>query len=141
MNCNEYREAVAADPSFDGGGAHVSGCTPCQEYRDEMMSLDLRIHNGFSNSNQGSALDDPLGKVYFESIELWVPKGWTVVPDIQDPFWGVSRDEGAWTAFELVRPLGAGKMHVMPQQSSFVRRVALTTVGNEAQAKLSLIHI
>ena len=43
MNCEEYKEAVAADPSFDGGGAHVSGCTPCREYRDQMMALDLRI--------------------------------------------------------------------------------------------------
>ena len=43
MNCNEYREQVAADPSFDGGGEHVSGCIPCREYRDEMMALDLRI--------------------------------------------------------------------------------------------------
>ena len=43
MNCKEYREAVAVDPSFDGGGEHVSGCTPCRAYRDEMMALDLRI--------------------------------------------------------------------------------------------------
>jgi hypothetical protein len=43
MNCKEYREAVAADPSFDGGGEHVTGCTPCRAYRDEMMALDLRI--------------------------------------------------------------------------------------------------
>ena len=43
MNCNEYREQVAADSSFDGGGEHVSGCIPCREYRDEMMALDLRI--------------------------------------------------------------------------------------------------
>ena len=48
MNCEEYREAVAADPSFEGGGAHVNGCTPCREYRDEMMSLDLRIAQALS---------------------------------------------------------------------------------------------
>ena len=43
MNCEEYREAVAADPSFDDGGEHVSACSPCREYRDEMKALDLRI--------------------------------------------------------------------------------------------------
>lgn len=48
MNCEEYRAAVAADPSFDGGGAHVSGCTACRVYRDEMMALDLRIVQALS---------------------------------------------------------------------------------------------
>lgn len=43
MNCKEYRQAIAADPSFEGGGEHVSTCTSCREYRDEMMALDLRI--------------------------------------------------------------------------------------------------
>jgi hypothetical protein len=105
----------------------------------ESVSLDLRVNNAASGLDENSVEDDPLGKAYFESLELWVPKGWTVVPDVQDPFIGTSRDEGAWTAFEIVRPLAQGKMHVMPAQSSFVRRLALTTVGNEAQAR-SLVN-
>ncbi len=48
MNCEEYREAVATDPSFDGGGAHVAACAACREYRDEMMALDLRIAQALS---------------------------------------------------------------------------------------------
>ena len=42
MNCEEYREAIAADPSgcFAGGGVHASGCNACSKYRDEMRALD-----------------------------------------------------------------------------------------------------
>ena len=43
MNCEEYRQRIAADPSYEGGEAHLSACADCQAYRDEMRSLDLRI--------------------------------------------------------------------------------------------------
>ena len=43
MNCEDYRQAIAADPSFDGGAGHLSGCAACQEFREEMLSLDQRI--------------------------------------------------------------------------------------------------
>ncbi len=43
MNCNEYKEAIAADPSFDGGAGHLSECTDCQSFRREMQSLDDKI--------------------------------------------------------------------------------------------------
>lgn len=42
MNCREYRETIAADPSvsFSGGDGHASGCEACSKYRDEMRALD-----------------------------------------------------------------------------------------------------
>ena len=43
MNCEEYREAIAADPSFDGGAGHLTQCEACQAYRSEMLALDERI--------------------------------------------------------------------------------------------------
>ncbi len=43
MNCEEYREAIAADPSFDGGADHLSECAACQTYRNEMLQLDQTI--------------------------------------------------------------------------------------------------
>ena len=43
MNCEQYRQAVAADPSFDGGVDHLSGCAQCQSFRDEMQMLDADI--------------------------------------------------------------------------------------------------
>lgn len=43
MNCEDYKQAIAADPSFDGGAAHLSECASCQAYRKEMLSLDEKI--------------------------------------------------------------------------------------------------
>ena len=43
MNCEEYREAIAADPSFDGAAGHLSECAACQAYRKEMLELDKAI--------------------------------------------------------------------------------------------------
>jgi hypothetical protein len=43
MNCEEYRQAIAADPSFDGDAGHLGGCAACQAYREEVLLLDRRI--------------------------------------------------------------------------------------------------
>jgi hypothetical protein len=43
MNCDEYKQAVGADPSFDGGAGHLSDCPSCQEYRRDMQALDQKI--------------------------------------------------------------------------------------------------
>ena len=45
MNCEDYREAIAADPSasFAGGAEHVAACESCSAYRAEMRVLDLTI--------------------------------------------------------------------------------------------------
>jgi hypothetical protein len=45
MNCEEYREAIAADPSesFAGGAEHTAACAACSTYRAEMQALDETI--------------------------------------------------------------------------------------------------
>jgi len=43
MNCEEYRQAISADPAFDGGTDHLSACAECQAYRHEMQALNLKI--------------------------------------------------------------------------------------------------
>ncbi len=43
MNCEQYREAIAANPSFDGGAGHLTECASCQAYRGEMQALDQTI--------------------------------------------------------------------------------------------------
>ena len=43
MNCEDYRQAIATDPSFDGGAGHLSECAACQSYRSEMQALDQKI--------------------------------------------------------------------------------------------------
>ncbi len=45
MNCNDYKEAIAADPSevFDDGVAHASDCESCRSYGEEMRALNQKI--------------------------------------------------------------------------------------------------
>ncbi len=43
MNCEEYKQAVSADPTFDGGADHLSACPDCQAFRREMQALNLDI--------------------------------------------------------------------------------------------------
>jgi len=50
MNCDGYRQAIAADPGFDGGAGHLSECTECQRYRQEMQALDLKIKGALALS-------------------------------------------------------------------------------------------
>ncbi len=44
MNCKDYKEAIAADPSksFDDA-SHAATCGSCAAYRDEILALDLKI--------------------------------------------------------------------------------------------------
>ncbi len=43
MNCEKYKQTIAEDPNFDGGAGHLSECTECRTYRDEMRALDVSI--------------------------------------------------------------------------------------------------
>jgi len=43
MNCEKYREAIAAEPSWEGGETHLSECAACRSHRDDMRALDRRI--------------------------------------------------------------------------------------------------
>jgi hypothetical protein len=50
MNCENYREAIAADPSesFEGGAEHAATCEICSAYKAEMRALDDRILNALA---------------------------------------------------------------------------------------------
>lgn len=43
MNCEEFRQSVATDPSFDGGDLHLADCAECAAYQAEMLALDRMI--------------------------------------------------------------------------------------------------
>lgn len=42
-NCNDYMEALAADPGFEDESGHVSGCASCQAYKAEILALNAKI--------------------------------------------------------------------------------------------------
>ena len=43
MNCEEYRQAVSAEPAWEGAPEHLRDCQACREYRAGMQLLDARI--------------------------------------------------------------------------------------------------
>ena len=44
MNCKDYKEAIAADPSMSFDGAsHADACESCAIFRDEILELDQKI--------------------------------------------------------------------------------------------------
>ena len=104
---------------------------------EDVMSLDLRIHNGHSGLDDTTVLDNPLGDVYFESIELWVPQAWTASADVADPMFGTPTPitNHTWNVIPIVRPLQNGTMHVMPSQGQFHRRLVLHPQGANFKAR------
>lgn len=43
MNCEVFKEAIAADPSFTDDAGHVAACASCAEFRAEMQALEQNI--------------------------------------------------------------------------------------------------
>ncbi len=101
---------------------------------EPVISLDLRIHNGPSGHDTADPLDDPMGKLYFESIDLWLPSGWNAWQADPDLFTGDAAAEGGAVRVPLVRALDGGKLHVMPVQAQTVRRLVLGRDEDEERA-------
>lgn len=100
------------------------------------VALDLRIHNGLiAGSREPHAFESPLGIVYWKSLELVVPKGWSVVPDVVDPFFGEAYDEGGARVTPLVKRYENGALHMMGPQCQFERRLVLAPAGEERRAR------
>ena len=66
MNCEDYREAIAADPSesFEDGAAHAVACESCNAYRAEMRALDDVIASALAIDVPELKIPDlpPIGK-------------------------------------------------------------------------------
>lgn len=58
MNCEQYREAIGSDPTFDGGAGHLSTCTECQRYRADMLALNARIERALTLTVPEIAIPD-----------------------------------------------------------------------------------
>ncbi|HUR28478.1 MAG TPA: hypothetical protein VM509_09850 [Planctomycetota bacterium] len=101
---------------------------------EDMLSLDLRVHNGPSGENSASVLDDPVDSVYFKNLELWIPTGWRMVFDWDDPAIGPMRQEPGFTVVPLIDATPDGNLHVLPPQAQFERRIVLVKQGLEARA-------
>ncbi len=105
-------------------------------FRDsEVMLVDLRVHNGFANTESNSQLDDPINRIYFDGLDFGVPPGWSVVQAFEDPGFGTPKAEGGYRVFPLIDRNEDGTMHVMPMGGQTVRRLAICPAGKEPQAR------
>jgi hypothetical protein len=110
-------------------------------WRDEdFISLDLRIHNGHDGGQAATDQDDPLGKLYFDDLELVVPGGWTLFQAYPTPSTGTPYAVAGSKIWPIVAPIGGGKLHMLPRQAMFHRRFVLCRVGSEARASSTLFE-
>ncbi len=105
---------------------------------EDYVTLDLRVHAAFSGLDPSTSDDDPLGKVYFDALEISVPAGWTVLESTENPYSGPCTTADGRTRKALVRPIAGGALHVMPALSQFERRLVIARVGSEARALSAL---
>ena len=92
---------------------------------ENAISLDLRVHNGTSGHDPADPVDDPQADLYFDELSVLLPQGWTVQQAFNDPFLGKPEPFGTSTAFPLVRGLEEGKLHILPSQAQFHRRLVI----------------
>lgn len=140
--CHEWRVHVNLEPLAPESGAqgtlpHMLGVHAYfRIWKGEpVISLDLRIHNGHSGLDTTTSSDDPLGKVYFENLVLWLPASWTAVQDEPDLYAGTSEVVAEATRYPIVRSMDGDALHVMFRQGQMVRRLALAPRGLEAKAR------
>ena len=104
--------------------------------REELVELDLRLHGGLASGSRPPAkLEEPVGALYWRSLELLLPREWTALADVSDPFLGAPREQGRWRVIPLVKPFEDGRLHLLPPQAQFVRRLALVPVAAAARAR------
>lgn len=123
MNCEEYREAIGADPNFDGGATHVAECESCQAYRREMLALDAQI-------SRALAIDVPeLQMPELEDIDTGNVVSLDARRKLMKPVWLAAAATVLIAAFVTVR-LGTG-----PAYNSLAEEV-LAHVHHEPAALL-----
>ena len=96
---------------------------------DDFVSLDLRVHNGHSGLDDSDDTDDPLGKVYFQVLNLRVPVGWSIMHTFDNPFVGTPWVSGGWKTYPIIKYNTNGTVHMMGQQAQFHRRLVLYRDG------------
>ncbi|MCB9905284.1 MAG: hypothetical protein H6831_12825 [Planctomycetes bacterium] len=133
-------ETLTPDAPVGGNGGTLPHMMGAHAYfttwaGEEFVSLDLRINNGASGHDHARDIDDPLGDLYFEELELVIPQGWQVLTAYGNPYLGTQYAEGLDSVLPIVRPIDAGDMHYMPSQSQFHRRMVLCAPGAEARAR------
>lgn len=102
---------------------------------ENVITIDLRVHNGACNVDKQDPIDDCQKQLYFGQIDVMVPDGWVGMQDFNDPTLGGMRPGVNCEIFQLVKAQSNGDKHVMPVRGQMQRRIAITPAGNEARAR------
>lgn len=106
----------------------------------DYFAVDLHVHNGLVGLDANDALDDTLGELFFDRLTLRVPEGWSILQAYETPFLSDMHPAGNGTARALISSLPNGKLHYMPRQSRFVRRLMISTDAAHDEARSVLEH-
>lgn len=105
---------------------------------ERFMSIDLVVHNGLDGNRPSDSDDDVLNDLYFKRLTLKVPAGWHILTAFGSPFLTDELEGANNTIRHLVQSNPGGKMHWMPRQGQFVRRIMLAYTGTLVRAKETL---
>jgi hypothetical protein len=123
---------------------HMMGvhCYITRWSKEPFFSLDLRVHNAHSGLDEGDPTDDALGRIYFRSLELRLPRAFVLLPAFEDPTFGPPRLETEngveYAVWPIIAPLADGTMNVLPQLAQLNRRFVVALRGSEARAEVAL---
>lgn len=92
---------------------------------EPVVSLDLQIHNGHSGGDPTTSADDPVGTIYFDVLDLWLPPGWHAYQADPDIATGQPLTNASFTRQPLIKRISGGDLHVFPIQAQTVRRLVL----------------
>ncbi len=111
----------------------------------KFLTLDLRVHNALIGDK---AEESPIGPLYFDSLSLALPEGWTALSAVEDPFQKITKDAQGRPLLNIVAAnkkdgeSSPQRLHMLPPGASFHRRLVIFPEGdplskNAAEAHLS----
>ncbi len=144
---NEVRVPGVLLPVEPAGGAtgalpRLMGVTTfIRTFRlQDYFAVDLHVHNAFDGTDDSVDWDVNIDELYFRDFSVRLPQGWKVLHAYDTPYSGPARDVGNMQEAPIVDSLPGGKMHLMPRQSQFVRRMVITRERAEELARVELEH-
>lgn len=106
--------------------------------RADWFLLDLHVHNGMDGLDPTTADDTAMDELFFKDLKLRLPQGWRAEVLFDHTSLGNgSTANGHWT-LPLVKAMAGGKLHSLPKQGRFVRRLAIWTKDGRAAAEAML---
>ncbi|HPF15371.1 MAG TPA: hypothetical protein PLJ12_14000, partial [Planctomycetota bacterium] len=91
------------------------------------IALDLVVHNGMDGLDPETSLDDLLDHLYFQRLSLELPVGWKVLTMFDNPLESPQTQAlgSNISSLDLISPLPLGRMHILPRQARFMRRMMI----------------